>query len=174
MRIVAARDDVIDSGKRNRHRERIHVKVYGVVVEVFQILAGRPIDVGAALLERAIASVPTFGEIRHSTTEMTEHPGDARESVGDSAEHELTSSKRRVQHETNQRHQPVFGHRLDSNRMSWMYEKHCPKLVRHLPYRPKAFVVQTNAIDVAEQHDAGKMKLSNDTLEFLDRAGGIA
>src|SRR6185436_10498731 len=62
--IVAAGQDVIGTGKFDRELESALVEIHRVVIEMLlQIFGRRPVDVRAALGERAIAAVETLREV---------------------------------------------------------------------------------------------------------------
>src|SRR5579859_3837323 len=63
VRVVAAREHVLRAREFDREPQRAHVEVHGVVVEVPEVLARRPLDVGAALAERVEAAVQPLGDI---------------------------------------------------------------------------------------------------------------
>ena len=74
MRIVAAGDDVVDAGEIDGELDRLRIEVDGVVVELLEVRAGRPRDVGAALAEGFEAAVEPFGKIRDRAAEMARAP----------------------------------------------------------------------------------------------------
>ena len=80
------------------------VEVHRVVVELFQVFAWRPIDVGTALLERMESAIEALDEIRNRASEVSEGPFDAREAVDGAAEDETRRRQRSVERKSDERH----------------------------------------------------------------------
>ena len=57
VRIVAPREHVVGAGKGDPELERADVEIHGVVVEIAQVVARRPVNVHAALAERVKAAI---------------------------------------------------------------------------------------------------------------------
>src|SRR5262245_8305910 len=110
MRIVAAGEYVIRSGKVDCIHQSIDVKVNRVIVKLLEILARRLVDVRAAFLEGAVATVPTFGNVGNRAAQMTEHPGDIGKTFCHTTEYQLARSQRRVKEKSRERRQPVIAH----------------------------------------------------------------
>ena len=70
MRIVAARQDVIDAGEGDRQVEGARVEIHGVIVELLEVFAGVARDVGAAIVEGFEAAIQSFGEIRDRAAQV--------------------------------------------------------------------------------------------------------
>src|SRR5882724_12147734 len=96
MRIVAAGEDVIGAGEVDRQLQRALVEVDGVVVELLQVGARRPVDLRAAVLEIVEAAVEALDQIRDRAAEMTERPLDLREALGHTVEGERSGGQRRI------------------------------------------------------------------------------
>src|SRR5581483_11525120 len=74
MRIIAACQNMIDSGKRDGKLNRVRVEVDGIVIKILEISAGSLHDVLAALAEGVKSAIQPFCEIRNCAPEMSQDP----------------------------------------------------------------------------------------------------
>src|SRR5262249_7380720 len=93
------------------------VEVHGIVIEVAKVGARRTVDIPPAFSEGFVPAVESLDEVGDCTTEMSEDPTNARESLRDAAEDELCRRQGCVHEETDERHQPILRHRFDADRV---------------------------------------------------------
>src|SRR5687767_12541627 len=119
-------------------------------------MAWRLQNVGAAFAESFIAAIEALDEIRNGSTEMAQRPADSGKPIRNPAEDDLRRGQSRVHQKTDQWHKPEIGHSFDTQRMRGVDIEHRPKIVGRFIKRPEARLVQTGAVDVAEEHRSPK------------------
>ena len=115
-----------------------------------------------------------FGKIRNRAAQMSQHPLDVRKTFSHAAEDEACRGKRCVHEKADERHEPIVEHGFNTNRICWMNMNYSAEFVRGFPKRPETSVAKRDAVDVAENHYAGKLKLLHGAAQFGNRRRRIA
>jgi hypothetical protein len=145
------------------------IEVHSVMEEVLhEVVAGRPIDVAAALGDGVESAVESFGKVGNGAAEMAEHPVDSGKSVDHATEHELGGRKGCVHGKPYERHQPLPFPRFHTYGMNRMTEEHGAAIVGGLVQAPELLVGEGDSVHVAEQQRARQSQLVGRALEFLD------
>ena len=173
MWIIAAGKDLAGASEVDGQFERTGIEVNGIEVKLFEIGAGRARDVFAAIGKGFIAAVEALGEIRDGAAEVREDPFDVGKTLGHAAEDEAGGGERGVHEEADERHEPVVEHGFYAHRICGMNMDHGAEFVRGFPQRPESLMAERCAVDVAENHYAGKLELFHGALKLSDGRSGI-
>src|ERR1019366_5933171 len=121
---------------------------------------------GAALGEGFKAAVEALGKIRDGAAQVAERPLNAREALGDAAEDEFGGGEGGVHGETEQGHEPEIGHGFHADGVRGVDVEGGAEIVGKLVDGPELGLVEAGAVDVAEEHGSGKVKLAAGAVEF--------
>src|SRR5882724_311656 len=171
--IVGAGKDLAGAGEADGQLKRAGIEVDSIVIKFFEIGAGRARDVFAAVGKSFIAAVEAFGEIRDGAAEVSEDPFDVGKALSHAAEDETGGGERGVHEEADERHEPVVEHGFYANRICRMNMNDSTESIRGFPQRPETLMAERCAVDVAENHYAGKLELLHGAAQLNDGRGGI-
>ena len=171
--IVATGKDLADAGEADGQLERAWIEVNGIEIKLFEIGTGRARDVFATVGKGFIAAVEALGEIRDGAAEVREDPFDVGKTLNHAAEDEAGGGERGVHEEADERHEPVVEHGFNAYRICGMNMNDGAEFIRGFPQRPEALMAERCAVDVAENHYAGKLELLHGASQLNDGRGGI-
>ena len=144
----------------------MRIEVDGIEIKFFKVRTWSARYVFAAIGKSFITTVKPLGKIWNRAAQVTQDPFDIRKTLSHAAKDEARRCERCVHEEADERHEPIVEHGFNADRICGMNMNDGAEFIRGFPKRPETSITQRDAIDVAENHYAAKLKLLHGAAQF--------